>query len=269
MARVDELSLCAPRDAGRSAGHIPGPQRGRSAPRLWPFCVAVLVAHWVLLSFLLPGRVSALRVVSPGVPAQSGMAMRLLSTNASSLLSSSASVKRVEAPSKAAAAKAPDAAKLSAMAELPQPTVQAMPPFELKAAPELPNALLAGLALLGDSEASDDGRYLPRPMLTLAPVAQGPVDLLWPTDTSLIGSYTGVLKLFIDEQGRVQRVVLDDDALPQALAEAARRTFQSLVFSPAEVDGQRVKSRIRVEVRFDAESLPAGPTGFTGPALPR
>lgn len=149
------------------------------------------------------------------------------------------------------------------MAVLPQPAVQAIPATELDAALDAPNAQFAGLALLGDSDATDEGRYLPRPMLTVAPVAQAPVDLLWPTDTSLIGSYTGILKLFIDEQGRVQRVVLDDDALPEALAEVAKRTFQSLVFSPAELDGQRVKSRIRVEVRFDAEAPPVGP------ALPR
>jgi len=255
MARADELSLCTPRDAGCSSGHISRPQRRRSAPRLWPFCVAVLAAHLLLLSCALPGRVTALKVVPPVTPALTGMTSRVITP--SGLWTSGESP---QASARAASAAGP---KLAAMAVLPQPAVQAIPATELDAALDAPNALFAGLALLGDSDATDEGRYLPRPMLTVAPVAQAPVDLLWPTDTSLIGSYTGILKLFIDEQGRVQRVVLDDDALPEALAEVAKRTFQSLVFSPAELDGQRVKSRIRVEVRFDAEAPPVGP------ALPR
>ena len=153
--------------------------------------------------------------------------------------------------------------KISAMAALLQPAVQTLSAAELGAVQGARNERFAGLALLGDSDATEEGRYLPRPLLTIAPVAQAPVVLLWPADTGLIGSYSGILKLFIDEQGRVQRVVLDDDGLPETLAEVARQTFQSLVFSPAELDGQRVKSRIRVEVRFDAEPP------LTGPALPR
>lgn len=189
-----------------------------------------------------------LKVVPPATPAQSGMAIRVISSSASPV--------SAQGKAKAASAAAP---KLAAMEALPQPEVQAIASADLGGGSESPHALLAGLALLGDSDATEEGRYLPRPMLTVAPVAQTPVDLLWPTDTSLIGSYTGILKLFIDEQGRVQRVVLDDDALPEALAEVAKQTFQSLVFSPAELDGQRVKSRIRVEVRFDAAPPPAAP----------
>ncbi|RQO62625.1 hypothetical protein DBR47_05270 [Paucibacter sp. KBW04] len=101
---------------------------------------------------------------------------------------------------------------------------------------------------------ADELDYWPRPLLTQAPTAQQAPELEWPKEASaLIGSYIGVLRLFIDEAGAVQSVQMDDPPLPEPLALAAKRAFLSLRFRPGELNGQQVKSWMRVEVRFDAE----------------
>jgi hypothetical protein len=100
----------------------------------------------------------------------------------------------------------------------------------------------------------DEEAYLPRPKLTVPPVAQQAVLLSWPEqDAPPAGQYVGVLSLFIDEFGAVQRVRVEGDDLPAPLRERARAAFAGLRFSPGQVQGQEVKSRIRVEVRFDAD----------------
>ncbi|QPF72549.1 hypothetical protein G8A07_06120 [Roseateles sp. DAIF2] len=101
--------------------------------------------------------------------------------------------------------------------------------------------------------------YVPRSLLSAAPVAQRPVLLQWPSDGPARGSYRGVLKLFIDERGRVQRVEPDDEELPVSLVNVARQAFLAASFKPGEVQGRAVRSWIRIEVSFDAELLPLGP----------
>jgi hypothetical protein len=101
--------------------------------------------------------------------------------------------------------------------------------------------------------------YVPRALLSVAPVARGPVHLLWPQNWPLKASYTAILKLYLDEQGRVERVELDGGAtLPEPLFESARQAFVSAGFAPGELDGRAVKSWIRVEVSFESETSPAG-----------
>lgn len=94
--------------------------------------------------------------------------------------------------------------------------------------------------------------YIPRPLLSVAPVAQQSVLLDWPADAPPAGRYSAVLALFIDEQGVVQRVQVDQGELPQALRQHAVQTFAGIRFSPGQVDGRVVKSRIRIEVSFEA-----------------
>lgn len=94
--------------------------------------------------------------------------------------------------------------------------------------------------------------YVPRALLTVAPVARAPVLLDWPANWLTRGSYRGVLKLYLDEQGRVERVEPDEDmALPGPLFETAREAFMAASFSPGELNGQAVKTVMRVEVEFD------------------
>lgn len=93
--------------------------------------------------------------------------------------------------------------------------------------------------------------YVPRELLSQGPVAQGVVLLQWPPQAPLSGSFRGQLRLFIDEQGVVRRVEAADDGLPDMLLDAARLAFQDTRFSPGELQGQAVRSVIRVEVSFE------------------
>lgn len=106
---------------------------------------------------------------------------------------------------------------------------------------------------------------MPRPLLTVAPQAFEPVLLEWPesspesnaADEGEATSFTGVLALFIDEQGWVQTIRVQEGNLTPALVQAAENAFRHARFSAGEVDGHAVKSRVFVEVSFDRPELPA------------
>lgn len=218
MARVDELK--------------PQPVLARRHPWRRGLCLllAVLLVHLVLLAVLqcqgpsnkaLPLRLFAMQVVGPALSKQA---------SATSALS-------------APPAQGPD--------------WQTMP-LELS-----PLAMLAPTPVFAEaedaSEQASEMAYWPRSLLSVVPLAQQEPQLEWPKAAdALIGSYVGVLRLFIDESGAVQRVQMDDPPLPEALALAAQQAFQALSFRPGELGGQKVKSWIRVEVRFDAEASRSG-----------
>lgn len=88
-------------------------------------------------------------------------------------------------------------------------------------------------------------------MLTAAPQPASRVIVPFPEQVAEPGRYATTLALFIDEGGVVRRVRIDGTALPKALEEAARDTFLQTHFRPGEVNGQAVKSLIRIEVVFD------------------
>ncbi|RYG39157.1 MAG: hypothetical protein EON93_00475 [Burkholderiales bacterium] len=95
--------------------------------------------------------------------------------------------------------------------------------------------------------------YVPRALLSVAPVARTPVVLEWPAISLPENSYSGILKLYLDEHGRVERVEPDAEAvLPAPLYEAAKQAFLATEFTPGQLNGQVVRSRIRVEVNFEA-----------------
>lgn len=102
--------------------------------------------------------------------------------------------------------------------------------------------------------------YVPRALLSVAPVARAPVLLQWPANWPFKQSYTAVLKLYLDEQGRVERVEPDGEpALPGPLLESARQAFMAADFTAGQLNGQAVKSWIRVEVSFESGPPPATP----------
>ncbi|UUX96549.1 energy transducer TonB [Aquabacterium sp. J223] len=98
--------------------------------------------------------------------------------------------------------------------------------------------------------------FLPRSLLSAGPVALDEVQLPWPEDAALGGAVglhlTGTLALFIDESGFVREVHAEDDSLPPVFREAARSAFLKARFRPGELDGRPVRSRLRVEVAFEA-----------------
>ena len=93
--------------------------------------------------------------------------------------------------------------------------------------------------------------YLPRPLLSTPPRSSTPVIVPFPPEITAPGRYTTILALFIDENGVVRRVRIDGPSLPKPLEDAARDSFLQAHFRPGEVQGQQVKSLIRVEVVFD------------------
>lgn len=102
-----------------------------------------------------------------------------------------------------------------------------------------------------DQEEGDQA-YLPRSLLTRAPVPQHAIDLLYP-ELAPSGLFRAVLTLFIDDQGVVRRVRIDeagDSGLPPVLEDAARQTFLRSSFTPGEIDGRPIRSRLRIEVEY-------------------
>lgn len=99
--------------------------------------------------------------------------------------------------------------------------------------------------------------YIPRPQLTVAPQPRSEIVLGYPADGPDIGQFAAVITLFIDEEGWVRHVRVEGDELPQSLVHAARATFSGARFSPGQVDGQPVKSRIRVEAVYESLSVPS------------
>nr|WP_316643583.1 hypothetical protein [uncultured Roseateles sp.] len=127
--------------------------------------------------------------------------------------------------------------------------------------PPLALAPLPVLALPAEAETGPDDLYLPRSRLSVPPVLRSQVALLWPELAEAQGGhFRAVLALFIDEHGVVQKVRVEGSGLPPALEAVARESFLGASFLPGELQGEVVKSLIRVEVRFDAER-PAGSRG--------
>lgn len=109
----------------------------------------------------------------------------------------------------------------------------------------------------------DDNPFLPRSALSVVPRAQTPVLLTTPPNVP-DGRYSAELTLFIDEAGQVRRVRIDTAGLLPALEAQARQAFMTTRFQPGEVDGQRVRARLRVAVEFEAQG-PARATGVPAP----
>jgi hypothetical protein len=108
------------------------------------------------------------------------------------------------------------------------------------------------------ASAQDD--YVPRPLLSVPPVARSLVVIAAPEGQADSSRHVGILSLFIDEDGRVHHVAADDAALPRAFEQAAREAFMVARFSPGQMDGRAVKSRVRVEVVFDNTPLLSTPS---------
>jgi hypothetical protein len=114
------------------------------------------------------------------------------------------------------------------------------------------------IAAPATASAQDD--YVPRPLLSVPPVARSLVILAAPEGQADLTRHVGILSLFIDEDGRVHHVAADDAALPPAFEQAAREAFMAARFSPGQMDGRAVKSRVRVEVVFDNTPLLSTPS---------
>lgn len=135
---------------------------------------------------------------------------------------------------------------------------EAVPAGGAASAPALPPEPPQAQALA--APAVEPAVYVPRALLSVAPVARVPVLLQWPANWPFKQSYVAVVKLYLDEQGRVERVEPDGETLlPGPLFESARQAFMAAEFTAGQLNGQAVKSWIRVEVSFESAPLPAPP----------
>lgn len=107
--------------------------------------------------------------------------------------------------------------------------------------------------------------YVPRPQLSVPPLAQAPVLIAPPAGDFEPQRVVGVLSLYINEYGAVDHVASTGDELPPAFEQAAIAAFQHITFTPGQLDGQAVKSRIKVEVVFDNTPLEPLPPGSPHP----
>lgn len=115
---------------------------------------------------------------------------------------------------------------------------------------------------LGDASAVssvDDTEldYLPRATLTVGPRPQAAVLIDYPYFDGEADQYIGEFDLFIDDIGGVVRVASATPDLPGILGNAVREAFLAARFSPGEVEGRPVRSRVRIEVTFDSRRLPS------------
>lgn len=142
----------------------------------------------------------------------------------------------------------------------PEPTPNSeAPAIASTSQPAAPNHAL--------SKADDDIRppqdeYIPRPRLSISPTATTPVIVPFPPHFDTTGRFTAVLALFIDEDGIVRRVRVNDSTLPPSMQDAARQAFLQTHFRPGQVKGQVVKSLIHIEVVFDNSPVAGNTTSW-------
>jgi hypothetical protein len=117
--------------------------------------------------------------------------------------------------------------------------------------------LVAGSPLSGDQ----DETFIPRPQLSIPPTAQTPIMLPDMDAQTPNGRFAGILALYIDETGRVHHITPLAPRLPPELEKAAIETFMAVQFTPGELRGAMVKSRIKVEVVFEKSPI-AAPVPF-------
>jgi TonB family protein len=94
--------------------------------------------------------------------------------------------------------------------------------------------------------------YVPRRFLTVAPGPHGAILLPYPEGEAESDVVTFVLALYIDEQGRVRQARVDEGSPPERFATAAVASFMQARFEPGELQGQAVRSLVRVEVSYRA-----------------
>ena len=236
--------------------------RGRrlsaEARQMLRWCVALSAAAHVLLlagiaSSPHPSRAGGWTAHAGGRPTRTA-SVRLIQPASTPFVAATASA-AVAMPSAPASAASISGAAMVADGFAPTGFVSSARTAQAKASAASASASDA-VGETGEGTEAPEGGYVPRPLLSVAPEPVIPVVIAVPPAAAagrLIGRYSAVLALYIDEEGRVRRVEAESPALPEPMERAARQAFLAARFSPGQVAGQVVKSRIRVEVVFDDE----------------
>ena len=144
------------------------------------------------------------------------------------------------------------AAAIALASDAGAPTLAAADTAPSLLAPAMPDDASEEANVRGERGEAAESTYFGREDLDLAPKAQGIVQIAYPPGVPGNELQAGRLTLFIDEHGTVQRILVLDQSLPPPFQEAARNAFLQARFAPGERAGRNVRSRIDVEVVFDA-----------------
>lgn len=136
-----------------------------------------------------------------------------------------------------------------------QPPAAPEPPRPAEPAPPPPPPVPAAPpALRLPFVPAPDEAFLPRSALTVPPKPLSDIVIPDVSSEDLKGGSAAVklvITLFINEQGRVERIRLDTEDAEPALEQAAVRAFAGARFTPGELNGQPVKARMRIEIEID------------------
>ena len=136
-------------------------------------------------------------------------------------------------------------------------SLQTKPRAEPSPAPQSDGQSAEAPVARSSAPAGEPDGYVPRSQLTEPPVLQAPVVIKEPSvQTPSFGMRTGILALYIDDEGRVLQVLGQEPALPAEYEQAAREAFLEARYTPGRIDGRAVKSRVRVEVKFNGATSP-------------
>ena len=100
----------------------------------------------------------------------------------------------------------------------------------------------------------EDAQYIAASRLTVRPKALEEIRVPFPKGTDLDGVAKAMVTLFIDEDGKVARVRVDDSKLPLVFQESATTAFLRGRFAPGLLDDVPVRSYLRIEVFFESDS---------------
>lgn len=151
----------------------------------------------------------------------------------------------------------PEAAGAHAAAEVPAQSAQ--PAAEPASASDTDAAPAPTLPIEGPPAAEipqfEDPEYYPARLLDALPAPLAEVDLVYPETTGdQEPSGTVTLLLLIDELGIVNDATVLEADPPGFFEEAALAAFRGALFRPGQRDGRPVKSRLVVEVSFQAKA---------------
>lgn len=110
-----------------------------------------------------------------------------------------------------------------------------------------------------------EAEYLPRPQLSIAPKVIGSLQFVYPDFAGDKGYYRFIVSLFIDEEGAVRRVRIESADVPLPIEYVVRQSLLNSRFSPGEVNGEHVRSHIRMELSFASTTPTPTPSRSTRP----
>lgn len=146
----------------------------------------------------------------------------------------------------------PAASSPIAVAQPPAPARITAPPEPVASPPAAPESHTFGPAL--EVPQIEDPEFYPARKLDVLPRPIGDVALRYPevaADQEMSGRV--VLLILIDELGMVVEASVISADPPGVFEEAALESFRNVMFTPAQRHGRAVKSRLPVEVNFDAK----------------